>query len=61
MEVLEMVEGIMFCCVSYYCTGCYDHIPDKKQLREGKGLFWLTVQGDILHHGGEGMAAGLGR
>lgn len=62
VDILQMVETN--CCVLFgyisYVTHCCSHIPDKKQMKEGQVLFWLTVLGAPLHHGGEGMTAGMG-
>lgn len=33
-------------------------LPDKKQVKEEKGLFGLCVQRDIVHHGRKDMASG---
>jgi len=31
---------------------------DNKQLKRGRVYFWLTVSGNRVHHGGDGMAIG---
>lgn len=33
-------------------THRYNKMPSKRQLKGGKGLFWLTVCGDSIHHHG---------
>lgn len=31
---------------------------DNKQLKRGRVYFWITVSGNRVHHGGDGMAIG---